>query len=41
VAVTGVENPPARDGSVEMITGGSPAEIAEKLADKIMAEKIL
>ena len=41
VEVTGVENPPARDGSVEMITGGSPAEIAEILADKIMAEKIL
>lgn len=41
VAVTSVENPPARDVSVEMITGGSPAEIAEKLADKIMAEKIL
>lgn len=41
VEVTGVENPPARDVSVEMISGGSPAEIAEKLADKIMAEKIL
>ena len=41
VAITGVENPPARGVSVEMIEGGSPAEIAEKLADKIMAEKIL
>ncbi len=41
VAVTGIDNPPARDVSVEMIEGGSPAEIAEKLADKIMAEKIL
>lgn len=36
-----INNPPARDVSVEMITGGSPAEIAEALADKIMAEKIL
>ena len=26
---------------VEMITGESPAEIAEKLADKIIAEKVL
>lgn len=36
-----INNPPARDVSVEIIEGGSPAEIAEKLADKIMAEKIL
>ena len=41
VEVVGIENPPARDVSVEMITGGSPAEIAETLADKLMAEKIL
>ena len=34
-------NPPARDTSVEIITGESPAEIAEKLADKILAEKVL
>jgi len=34
-------NPPARDISIEMIEGGSPEEIAEKLAEKIMAEKIL
>ncbi|OQY26390.1 MAG: hypothetical protein B6I38_11435, partial [Anaerolineaceae bacterium 4572_5.1] len=33
-------NPPARDISIEMIEGGSPEEIAEKLAEKIMAEKI-
>ena len=36
-----VSNPPSRDITTEMITGGSPQEIAEKLADKIMAEKIL
>ena len=34
-------NPPARDTTVEIITGESPAEIAEKLADKILAEKVL
>jgi electron transfer flavoprotein beta subunit len=34
-------NPPARDVTTEMITGSSPQEIAETLADKIMAEKIL
>ncbi len=41
VEVVGLENPPKRDVSVEMIEGGSPAEIAETLADKLMAEKIL
>ena len=34
-------NPPARDTNVEIITGDSPAEIADKLADKILAEKVL
>ncbi len=34
-------NPPQRQISTEMITGSSPQEIAESLADKIMAEKIL
>jgi electron transfer flavoprotein beta subunit len=34
-------NPPARETSVEIITGESPAEIAEKLADKLIAEKVL
>jgi electron transfer flavoprotein beta subunit len=34
-------NPPQRQVSTEMITGSSPQEIAETLADKIMAEKIL
>ena len=34
-------NPPQRQITTEMITGSSPQEIAETLADKIMAEKIL
>jgi electron transfer flavoprotein beta subunit len=34
-------NPPQRQVTTEMITGSSPQEIAETLADKIMAEKIL
>lgn len=34
-------NPPARDTSVEIISGESPAEIADKLADKLIAEKVL
>jgi electron transfer flavoprotein beta subunit len=36
-----VMNPPRREVTTEMITGGSPQEIAEKLADKIMEEKVL
>jgi electron transfer flavoprotein beta subunit len=36
-----VYNPPAREVATEMITGSSPQEIAEILADKIMAEKVL
>lgn len=36
-----IVNPPQRLVTTEMITGGSPQEIAESLADKIMAEKIL
>ena len=36
-----VMNPPARQVTTEMITGSSPQEIAEKLADKILAEKVL
>ena len=41
--VTRIElmNPPTQEREVEMITGESPAEIAEKLADKILAEKVL
>jgi len=34
-------NPPVQETAVEMITGETPAEIAEKLADKIIAEKVL
>jgi electron transfer flavoprotein beta subunit len=36
-----VMNPPVQEISNEIIEGGSPAEIAEKLADKILAEKVL
>jgi len=36
-----VLNPPARDVQTEMISGDSPDEIAEKLADAIMQEKVL
>lgn len=34
-------NPPQRQITTEMITGATPEEVAEALADKIMAEKIL
>jgi electron transfer flavoprotein beta subunit len=34
-------NPPTDEKVVEMITGETPAEIAEKLAEKIFAEKVL
>lgn len=34
-------NPPKRDVSTEMITGGSPDEIANALADRIIAEGVL
>jgi electron transfer flavoprotein beta subunit len=33
--------PPSRETVVEMIMGDSPTEIAEKLAEKILAEKVL
>jgi electron transfer flavoprotein beta subunit len=36
-----VESPPAREIKTEIITGGSPQEIAEQLADKLLAEKVL
>jgi electron transfer flavoprotein beta subunit len=36
-----IMNPPQRQITTEMITGSSPQEIADTLADKIMAEKIL
>jgi len=38
---TELTNPPVQDTTIEIITGESPAEIADKLADKILAEKIL
>lgn len=41
VTRTELMNPPPRDTNVEIITGESPAEIADKLADKIIAEKVL
>jgi electron transfer flavoprotein beta subunit len=34
-------NPPSREVTVEIIEGGSPEEIAEILADKIIGEKVL
>ncbi|MEW6029614.1 MAG: electron transfer flavoprotein subunit beta/FixA family protein [Chloroflexota bacterium] len=33
--------PPSREVTCEIIAGESPAEIADKLADKILAEKVL
>ncbi len=36
-----VMNPPQREIKTEIITGGSPQEISEHLADKILAEKVL
>jgi electron transfer flavoprotein beta subunit len=34
-------SPPARETSVEIITGDSPEVIADKLADKLIADKVL
>jgi len=36
-----IMNPPSREVTCEFITGGSPEEIAETLANKILAEKVL
>jgi electron transfer flavoprotein beta subunit len=36
-----VMNPPSREVTCEMITGSSPEEIAEALASKLLAEKVL
>jgi electron transfer flavoprotein beta subunit len=41
VTRTELMNPPSRESRVEIITGENPAEIAERLADKILAEKVL
>lgn len=37
----GIESPPVREVTTEMISGSSPVEIAVKLADKILEEKVL
>jgi electron transfer flavoprotein beta subunit len=34
-------NPPVQDTTIEIITGETPAEIADQLVDKILAEKVL
>jgi hypothetical protein len=36
-----ITNPPAREVVTEMVSGASPQETAEALADKILAEKVL
>ena len=41
VTRVGLVSPPAREVTCEMITGGSPAEIAERLVERILAEKVL
>ena len=39
--IVAYENLPAREGSVELIEGDSPDEIAGKLADKLIEEKVI
>jgi electron transfer flavoprotein beta subunit len=41
VCRTELMNPPSRDIPCEIVSGSSPEEIADKLAEKILAEKIL
>jgi electron transfer flavoprotein beta subunit len=36
-----IMNPPTREVTNEIISGDSPEEIADKLVDKILAEKVL
>jgi electron transfer flavoprotein beta subunit len=36
-----LQNPPAREQAIDIIGGETPAEIAEKLADRLIAEKVL
>ena len=38
---TELMNPPVQQTSIEIISGENPAEIADKLVDKILAEKVL
>ncbi len=39
--VEALTEPPKREGDVEMIDGDSPSEIAGKLADKLIEEKVI
>ena len=41
VAWPEISNPPKREVMTEVITGGSPQEVAAKLAEKILEEKVL
>jgi len=41
VSRTALMSPPARGVACEIIGGDTPEEIADKLADKILAEKVL
>jgi electron transfer flavoprotein beta subunit len=41
VTRTELMNPPTLEQTIEIIGGESPAEIADKLADKLIAEKVL
>ncbi len=41
VSRTALMSPPVRDTACEIISADSPDEIADKLADKILAEKVL
>ncbi len=41
IAWTEIMNPPSREVKCDFVTGGSPQEIADALADKILAEKVL
>ena len=38
---TELMNPPVQETAIEIISGESPTEVADKLADKILAEKVL
>ena len=38
---TELMNPPVKESTIEIVSGETPAEIADKLADKILAEKVL
>ncbi len=38
---TALMNPPVRETAVEIISGETPTDIADKLVDKILAEKVL